>query len=147
VLQRVAWDQGDATRGGVIFRERACQTCHAAANTIGPDLAGVTGRFSKEDLFHSIVFPNRDIAPPYRPAVFVMRDGQTHTGMVAFNSADGVILQTGPATTVRLDEKDIVSQREGDQSLMPAGLLDGLQPGDLADLYAYLKELQPGAMR
>lgn len=143
VLQSVPWDKGDAARGETIFRERACQTCHAAAHSLGPDLAGVASRLSKEDLFYAIVFPNRDVAPPYQPTTFVTRDGQTHTGMVVFTSADGVILQTGPTATVRLDARDIASQQPGGQSLMPAGLLNGTKPEDLADLFAYLKGIGP----
>jgi putative heme-binding domain-containing protein len=72
-----------------------------------------------------------------------MRDGQTHTGLVMFESADGVIVQTGATTTVRLATADIVSRTESNLSLMPSGLLAELKPSALADLYGYLKSL-PG---
>ena len=70
------------------------------------------------------------------------RDGSTYTGKVAFQSADGVILQTGGTTTVRLADMEILSRQPSNQSLMPSGLLAGLKPLDLADLYAYLKTLR-----
>ena len=140
-LKAVAWDQGGAARGEVIFRERACQTCHAAASALGPDLGGVASRFSAEDLFNAIAFPNRDVAPAFRATEFTTRDGQTHTGLVVFTSAEGVIVQTGATSTVRLAENDILLQRPSNLSLMPGGLLAGLKPADLADLHAYLKSL------
>jgi putative heme-binding domain-containing protein len=110
-----------------------------SATPPGPDLAGVTGRFSPLDLFHAIVFPSRDVAAPYRTTVFQTRDGQTYAGLVVFESADGVIVQTGATTTVRLADSDLVSRQPSAQSLMPAGLLAGLDTQALADLYAYLK--------
>jgi putative heme-binding domain-containing protein len=144
VLKTVAWEQGDVRRGEVMFRERACQSCHAAAGSLGPDLTGAAKRFSVEDLFAAIVFPSRDIAPPYRPENFLLKDGSSVNGLVVFVSADGWIVQTGASTTVRLDSKDVVSRQPGNISLMPAGLLKGAKAADLADLFAYLKSLGAG---
>ncbi|MHB8523888.1 MAG: HEAT repeat domain-containing protein [Limisphaerales bacterium] len=141
ILQGVAWNAGEAARGEKLFRERACQTCHAGATPLGPSLAGVTSRFSVEDLFNAILYPSRDVAPLYRTTTFETRDGQSYTGLVAFESADGVIVQTGATTTVRLATSDLVSRSESDLSLMPTGLMSGLKPADLADLYSYLKSL------
>jgi putative heme-binding domain-containing protein len=143
VLKTVKWATGNAARGERIFVERGCQTCHTGPKPLGPDLAGVAGRFSAEDLFKAIVYPSRDVAELYRTTTFHTRDGQNFTGMISFESADGVILQTGATTTVRLSDQEIVSRQPSRLSLMPAGLLAGLQPQNLADLHAYLKSLQP----
>ena len=140
LLRSVAWDRGDAARGEEIFRERGCLTCHASATPIGPDLSGVADRLSVSDLFSAIIFPSRDVAGPYRTTSFRTRDGQTYAGIVVFESADGVIVQTGAETTVRLPEHDIVSRQPSNLSLMPSGLLNGLKAPDLADLYTYLKK-------
>ena len=141
--KNVPWTRGDATRGAAIFVERACQSCHAGARPIGPDLAGAAQRFSPADLFDAIIFPSRDIAPAYRMTTYQMRDGQSYSGLLAFESADGVIVQTGVASTVRLSESDIVSRQPSSLSFMPSGLLNGLLPQGFADLHAYLKTLQP----
>jgi putative membrane-bound dehydrogenase-like protein len=140
-LKDVPWDQGDAARGAEVFRARGCQTCHAVQGALGPNLAGAAGRMSREDLFTAIGDPSRDVAPPYRTTAYLMKDGQSHAGVVMFGSADGVIVQTGATTTVRLATGDIAATRPGTLSLMPNGLLDGLKPGDLSDLYAYLRTL------
>lgn len=141
--KNVPWARGDAARGAAIFTERACQSCHAGARPIGPDLTGVAQRFSVTDLFNTILFPSRDIAPAYRMTTYQMRDGQSVSGLLAFESADGVIVQTGFSSTMRLAESDIVSRQPSALSFMPSGLLNGLQPQGFADLYAYLKTLQP----
>ena len=131
---------GDAGRGGVLFAQRACATCHAADSALGPALAGAAKRLSAKDLFKAIAEPNADVPEAYRATVFTLADGTTQVGRVAFTSADGVILQTATGT-VRLDEGDIVKQEQWARSLMPEGLLDGLSGDQLADLRAYLQQL------
>jgi putative heme-binding domain-containing protein len=143
LLQTVPWDKGDAGRGEALFRVRACATCHTGTTRLGPDLTAVTSRFSRADLFDAIIYSSRDVAPPYRVTRIETHTGQVYYGIVAFFSADGVILQTGAATTVRVAAPEIVSQSQTTRSLMPNGLLKGLKPEDLADLYSYLQTLKP----
>jgi putative heme-binding domain-containing protein len=142
LLKNVAWNRGDAQRGSELFRERGCQTCHAATSAVGPDLAGVTERFSPNDLFNAILYPSRDVAGPYRMEIFQMRDGTFYNGIVAFESADGVILRTSATSTIRLNDSEILSRQPSMLSLMPAGLLEGFDARSIADLYSYLKTLQ-----
>lgn len=143
LLDKVDWTKGDAQRGEALFRTRACQTCHTGTRALGPDLTGVTNRFSRPDLFTAIIDPSRDVAPAYRTTVIETTGGQIYSGIVAFQSADGIILQTGATTTVRLAAADIASRVPSNRSLMPEGLLKDLKPSDLADLYRYLQSLQP----
>ena len=140
-LKSVPWDRGDAGRGEAISRARGCQTCHAVQGALGPNLAGAATRFSREDLFEAIVNPSKDVAPLYRTTAFQLKDGQVHTGIIAFESADGYIVQTGATTTVRIDSADIAATRPSTASLMPEGLLKDLSPLDLADLYSHLRSL------
>jgi putative membrane-bound dehydrogenase-like protein len=142
IWRSAKWDAGDAARGEQVFIARACASCHRTAGQIGPDLAGSAQRFSPEDLMNAIVFPSRDIAPPYRTTTFRLRNGEVYTGIVAFESADGWILQTGAGTSVRINSADVVSRIPSNVSLMPAGLLSGLSARELADLYAFMRTLQ-----
>ena len=82
------------------------------------------------------------MAPAYRTSVIETQNGQLVTGIVAFESADGLIVQTGATTTVRLATPDIVSRLPSNRSLMPDGLLKDLKPSDLADLYSYVQTLK-----
>ena len=140
-LRQIVWTRGDAKRGADIFAARACASCHGGASAIGPDLAGVGQRMSPEDLMNAIIFPSRDIAPPYRTTTFRLRNGETYTGIVAFESADGWIVQTGAGTTARMDSADVLSRTPGTVSVMPSGLLSGLNAQGLADLQTYLRSL------
>jgi putative heme-binding domain-containing protein len=141
LLSDVDWTIGNLKKGEKIFAERACVSCHLSANALGPDLAGISKRLSPIDLFRSIIAPNANVPPAYRATVFTMNDGTKHIGRIAFNSADGVIVRTGSGRTVRLNEPDIIEQKDWSNSLMPEGLLLDLGANQLADLYAYLKTL------
>jgi putative membrane-bound dehydrogenase-like protein len=110
LLGSVDWSKGDTARGEAIFRARSCATCHTGARALGPDLAGVTTRFSRDDLFTAIIYPSRDVAPAYRTSMIETRKGDLVTGIIAFESADGLIVQTGATTTVRIATPDIVSR-------------------------------------
>jgi putative heme-binding domain-containing protein len=104
-------------------------------------LAGVTGRLSRDDLFTAIVAPSLDVSPLYRTTQVETRQGLVHVGVVAFESADGLILQTGATTTVRIANPDIATRRFSPRSLMPDQLLQGLGDRDLSDLEQYLRSL------
>ncbi len=142
-LRSVDWEKGVTERGAALFRTRASMTCHTGATRLGPDLAGVTTRMSRDDVFTAIIYPSRDVAPAYRVVTIETPKGQSYSGIVAFESADGVILQTGAATTVRIATPDIASRKPSNRSLMPDGLLKDLKPADLADLYRYLQTIKP----
>jgi putative membrane-bound dehydrogenase-like protein len=141
IAARVDWSAGDIRRGAEVFRERKCASCHQGAAALGPDLAASARRLARDDLFAAIVAPNRDIAPAYRPVMVETAEGRTVVGMLVFESADGLILRTGPAASERVDGHSIVARRPGTISLMPEGLMRGATEREIADLYAYLKSL------
>ena len=137
---KVDWGSGDLSKGRQLFVNRACQGCHSDSGALGPSLSGAAKRFSPEDLFRAILFPNRDISPLYQFNEYRLRNGDVHVGRTAFYAADGVVLRTG-AGIVRLNQAEIVSQQTSRRSIMPEGLLEGLNESDLADLYQHLKSL------
>ena len=138
----VPWARGDVARGEQIFTQRGCAACHRSASAFGPDLAGAAQRMSPEDLMNAVVFPSRDIAPPYRTTTFRLRNGEIYTGIVAFESADGWILQTGAGANVRIDSANVLSHQPSNISVMPSGLLNGLNAQGIADLYAFLRAVE-----
>lgn len=140
-LAAIDWPRGDAERGRVVFHKASCAACHSGAQALGPDLRGVTGRFSRADLFTAIVQPSKDVSPRYRTTQITTAAGKVYQGLIVYEAVDSVILQSGPAATIRLTNPQIRERRLTSTSLMPAGLLDKLRDGDLADLYMYLKSL------
>jgi putative membrane-bound dehydrogenase-like protein len=141
MLEEVHWEHGDAARGALLFQKRACIQCHGSSRALGPDLAGVTGRFSREDLFTAIAVPSRDVSPRYQATAVVTDEGQSYTGLIVYESIDGLVLRDGSNRTFRIEAANIETRRKLSTSLMPSGLLKDLTPTDLADLFAYLHSL------
>lgn len=138
LLPNVKWQAGDVERGRKLYRDRGCQTCHLGTTRIGPDLAGVGKRLSRDDLLTSIVNPSRDVAPAYRVTNIDTKDGKRISGIMIYESTETLIVQTGAAETKRIAGTDIESRLPSAKSLMPDGLLKGLKPEELADLFAFL---------
>jgi putative heme-binding domain-containing protein len=141
-LSAIDWATGDAVRGKAMFTKASCASCHSGGSAVGPDLRGVGGRFGRDDLLTAIIQPSKDIAPRYRTVQIVTTDGKAYQGLIVYEATDGLILQTGPATTVRLGGNQIESRGFTDTSMMPAGLIDKLTDAEIADLLAYLKVLK-----
>jgi putative heme-binding domain-containing protein len=138
-LAGIDWSKGNAERGKAIFTKASCAACHSGSQALGPDLNGVASRFSRADLFTAIIQPSKDISPRYRTTQIDTTDGKTFVGLIVYEATDGVILQTGPAETVRIAGDKIEMSRITETSLMPAGLLDKFSDGDIVDLDAFLR--------
>lgn len=141
-LGALDWSAGNAERGRAVFAKASCAACHSGSQALGPDLQGVAGRFSRQDLFTAILQPSLDVSPRYQTTMLTTADGKTYQGVVIYEAVGSVMLQTGPTTTERLVDRQIIERRFSQTSLMPVGLLDKLTDAEIADLYAYLRGLQ-----
>jgi putative heme-binding domain-containing protein len=139
-LAHIDWSIGVPERGAGVFVKANCSSCHSGALALGPDLRGVATRFSRDDLMTAIIQPSKDISPRYRTLLIATENGKVYQGLVIYEAVDSLILQTGPAATVRIPVDQINTRRFTDTSLMPPGLLDRLSDREIADLVAYLKK-------
>lgn len=140
-LEGVAWAAGDAERGRRLYERQGCAKCHGGRRSLGPDLAGVSRRFGRNDLFAAIVEPNRDISARYQMTSVETTDGRVISGLIVYESVDGLLLRDAEHRTWRIESSEIATKQLQRNSLMPAGLLRGTTDQDLADLYRYLQTL------
>lgn len=140
-LDSVNWENGDSARGEQLYRKLACAKCHGGRRALGPDLQGVAKRFSRHDLFAAIADPSRDVSPRYQTTSIVTTSGQTYTGLIVYESVDGLLLRDADHQTWRIEANEIDARIKQPTSLMPARLLRNRTHSDLADLYSYLQGL------
>ncbi|TWT58629.1 hypothetical protein KOR42_20110 [Thalassoglobus neptunius] len=140
-LASIDWSSGSPLAGEKLFRGRGCIQCHGGRSALGPDLSGVAGRFSREDLFTAIAFPHLDVSPRYQTTQIATVNGKIHTGLIVYESVDGLVLRDSNNRTYRIETEDIEVRRRLSQSLMPEGLLKDLSDDDLSHLYTYLQSL------
>ena len=144
---------GNAARGERIFRrsEGACMTCHgigSAGPTIGPNLVAVGTAADTRYMVEAILEPNASISEGYENMLFILEDGTTRMGVIAFENEREVIIQDSAqgGEEVRLSTANI-ARRNTMPSLMPAGLADQLKSRqEFLDLSKFLTLLgHPGA--
>ena len=135
---------GDAYRGESIYSTR-CGSCHKLffkGGAVGPDLT----RYQRDDLptmLHSIVAPSAEIREGYETVIAKTADGRILSGFLAEDDANAVVLRGVDGSNTTLAREDIEDLSPVGRSLMPPGLLSGLDDQQLRDLFAYLKIPQP----
>ncbi len=141
MMKRIDWSRGDAKRGAQIYKRQQCSQCHGGRTAIGPDLRGVASRFSPQDLMIAIVDPHRNVSQRYRTTAILTHSGKTYTGIIIYESVDGLLLRDSTHQTIRIDSKEIEERTVLKTSLMPENLLKNCSDQEIADLIAYLKSL------
>jgi putative heme-binding domain-containing protein len=132
--------KGDASRGGQVFVQAQCASCHrvgSSGETMGPDLTNAARRFQRKEILESIVYPSHVISDQYATQV-VVAGGKSYAGIVS-QAGDGtvtILTSAGQKIEVARDEVDEIQPSE--TSAMPTGLLNPLTLEQVADLFAYL---------
>ena len=93
-----------------------------------------------EDLLTSIVDPNAAIAPEYTNYQVDTVTGELTNGIITGETPSSVTLARADGDRETILRSEISEMRTDGLSLMPDGLEQGLDAGDLADLLAYLQQ-------
>lgn len=129
-------------RGRSLFHAIGCASCHrfgGYGGNIGPDLSNVGDRFGVEGILEEIIHPSRVISDQYSSSEVVLDDGDTITGLVREDQDSVRVYPRDPdasATVVPRGSVRTISQV--DESQMPAGLINTLNPEELRHLMAYM---------
>jgi putative membrane-bound dehydrogenase-like protein len=139
---------GNAGRGKPLFVKH-CATCHKlgdAGQNVGPDLASRKDK-SPESLLIAVLDPNRNVEPKYVAYVAVTTGGRTYNGILADESANGLVLIGAKGDRVELLRSQIEELTSTSKSLMPEGLEKDLSPQAVADVIAYIQAFDSPAPR
>ncbi len=130
--------------GRRLFAETKCFACHrydGEGGSSGPDLTGVSGRFSVRDLLESIIEPSKVISDQYAAVQITTDDGRSIHGRIVNLNNDQLIINTDmldPNAHVAIRRRNIETMEISKLSMMPTGLLDTLKQDEILDLMAYL---------
>jgi len=130
---------GDLSRGRAVFA-RVCQQCHLlfdVGGKVGPDITG-SHRGDLDYILENILDPNAVIPNDYRTMTVETKDDRVITGIVVRQDANAVTIMTANEELV-IPRNEIVSLIQGEISMMPEGLMEGLTEREVRDLIAYLK--------
>ena len=107
----------------------------------GPDLTGVSGRFSHRDLLESLIDPSKEVSDQYAAVEVRTLSGRVVVGRIVNLNNDTIQINTdmlNPGGTTGVNRNDIESMKQSKVSMMPAGLLDTMKEDEVLDLMAYM---------
>jgi putative heme-binding domain-containing protein len=91
----------------------------------------------------SIIDPSAEIREGYRNFMVRTKDGRVLSGFLSDSDAQMIALRGLDGQDVRIARADIGVLKAMPTSIMPEGLLDGLDEQDLRNFFAYLRIPQP----
>ena len=134
--------KGDPQRGRQTFR-KTCFVCHRLEGVgyeIGPSLATIKTR-GADAILLNLLDPNREVNPQFVNYQVESKAGKTYTGLVAGETATSVSLKRAENQTDTILRIDIEAMRSTGLSLMPEGLEKDLDKQAIADLIAFLLQV------
>ncbi|MEW6156873.1 MAG: PVC-type heme-binding CxxCH protein [Verrucomicrobiota bacterium] len=144
IERALASGPGNPYAGERIYFER-CAACHKLfykGGAVGPDLT----QYQRDNLgtmLVSILNPNAEIREGFQGFELETTDGRSLTGFIPDRDGQVLVLRGLDGQDITLRETEIKSRQALSRSLMPEGLLDGLDPQQLRDFFAYLRSSQP----
>jgi putative heme-binding domain-containing protein len=133
--------RADVKRGRDLFRA-SCGACHQLFGTggeIGPHLTG--GYTDLEYLLQNIIDPNAVIGLDYQLVYITLKDGSLQAGIVSAENESTLTLKVPGAPAPVVIAKDQIKTRVlSPNSLMPEGLLNGMEEPDVRSLFLYLRQ-------
>ncbi len=132
----------DFDRGRNLYHATSGSACHrfdGEGGAIGPDLTTVGNKFSLADLLESVIEPSKVISDQYGSHMVLDNDGEIAEGLLVEDEGQVIVYPSDHASPPLVFERsEIALIKESKLSQMPIGLIDGLNPGELLDLVAYL---------
>ena len=135
---------GNPYRGKISYKA-SCGKCHRLfeeGGLIGPDLT----QYKRDDvttMLVNVVNPSLQIREGFEAFHVLTNDGLVLNGFISDQDNQIVVLRTADGQTIVIPRDDIESMKASPISIMPAGLLDGLDEQQVRDLFAYLRATQP----
>ncbi len=120
-----------------------CLTCHhigAAGTEFGPDLTTFGKQQTSEVLIQAMAQPSATISHGFEGSEIKTKKGLTITGMV-LSTGDPLMIKCMGGIVQTVPQKQIVSVRRMEKSLMFEPSVLGLDAQSIADIVAYLKSL------
>ena len=132
-------------QGKAMFSSTLCIRCHhfnGEGGNIGPDISGAGNRYTLRDLLENIVEPSKVISDQYGTDQIELKDGSLVIGRVVAEDRDTLSVMTvplAPEILTPVKTSDIKSREPYPVSMMPVGLINGLNRDELLDLLAYIQ--------
>ena len=107
---------------------------------VGPKLAQIGTRLSREQLLQSLLEPSARLAPGFGAVTLTLKDGQEVSGILMEETDQQLTLKTSEAEPLHIAVSRIAERRNAPSSMPPMGTL--LSKREIRDLVEFLAELK-----
>ena len=138
--QRELIGRGDPINGRKLFTTH-CSACHridGVGTNVGPDISDTRTK-TAEYLLVSILDPNAAIDASYVQTQILMTDGIRCDGLLVTENSDSIEIQQPGGERRVILKSEIDQMQTPGRSLMPEGFESAIQPKEMRDLIAFLK--------
>ena len=142
--QALAVGTGNPRRGKVLYMKN-CGKCHRffeEGGQTGPDLTAYQ-RSDLDRLIENVVNPNLEIREGFENFLVATQDGRLASGFLTVQDEQVIVLRSAEGINQSFMREEIETVSALKESVMPAGILDGLRDQEIRDLFAYLRVSQP----
>ncbi len=132
-------------QGKAMFSSTLCINCHhfnGEGGNSGPDITGAGSRYTLRDLLENIIEPSKVISDQYPTEQIQTKDGGLIVGRVVVEENGKLFVMTSalaPDSLTPVEEATVKSRAPYPVSMMPPGLINGLNAEELLDLLAYVQ--------
>ncbi len=143
VMIAIANLKGDAVKGKALFAQQGCIACHSLSKSEkmkGPFMGQIGSIMTRDQIAESILKPDASISQGFASVLINAKGDKSYMGFITEESADRIVLRTIAGEVFPIKTSDILSRKEMETSMMPAGLANALSYEEFASLITFLSE-------
>ena len=129
----------------IFFGRGTCLACHQVKGKgvpIGPDLNGISKRRDADYVIRSILVPDEYIVEGFQQTSLELEDNRKLFGMIQEETAQALKIYLLTGEQISVDTKDIIKRNDAKNSSMPSSFSHTLSAQDVADVTAWIMELE-----
>ena len=134
---------GDASRGEQLFLSNeslSCRRCHSLTpgeQLVGPSLADVGAKRTRQEIIESVTRPNAKIVEGFQTTSMLLDTGMVVTGILRHEDDEKAVLLNADGKEVEVDLETVEDSVQG-LSAMPEDLMKFMSQRDLRDVVEFL---------
>ncbi|WP_394992407.1 heme-binding protein [Emticicia sp.] len=141
VMLAMAKIPGKAELGKTLFTKQGCIACHSLSTSEsikGPFMGQIGSIMNREQIAESILKPNASISQGFASVMIEAKGDMNYMGFVTEETSSQLTLRDIGGNVSKIKKSDIISRKELETSMMPAGLANALSYEELASLITFL---------
>ncbi len=135
--------QGDPAHGKKLFTMQGCVACHSIKKEEtmkGPFMGQIGSIMTRQQIAESILKPDASISQGFASVLITAKGDKTYMGFITQESATKLVLRDIAGQVYNIKIADIISRKEMENSMMPAGLGNSLSYEEFASLITFLSQ-------